>query len=85
MDTVDAFSTVQKQIRMLDLILHFHQRAQRIVKRGAPICGDPQPAGGRHDLIRMKSVRSRMMTWTSWMRSSKVIDEQMDKLETEYR
>ncbi len=37
MDAVDAFSTVQKQIRMLDLILHFHQTAQRIVKRGAPI------------------------------------------------
>ena len=48
MDAVDAYSTVQKQIRMLDLILHFHERAQRIVKRGAPISVHPQPAGGRH-------------------------------------
>jgi V/A-type H+-transporting ATPase subunit A len=40
LDAVDAFSTVHKQIRMLGLILHFHQRAQRVIKRGAPI-GDP--------------------------------------------
>ncbi len=32
-----CLSTVQKQIRMLDLILHFHERALRIVKHGAPI------------------------------------------------
>src|SRR5512133_204863 len=54
MDTVDAFSTIQKQIRMLDLILHFHERAQRVIKRGAHI-------GVIHDLpvvnemIRMKT------------------------------
>ena len=54
-DAVDSFSTVEKQIRMLDLILHFHQRAQRIIKRGAVV-------SVIHDLpvvntlIRMKSV-----------------------------
>ncbi len=37
MDSVDAYSPVEKQIRMLDLILYFHNRALQIVKRGAPI------------------------------------------------
>ena len=55
MDDIDAYSTVQKQIRMLDLILYFHDRAQRIIKHGAPIAVI-------HDLpvvntlIRMKSL-----------------------------
>ena len=40
-DKVDAYSTVQKQIRMLGLILYFHERALRIIKRGAPIIGHP--------------------------------------------
>src|SRR5512135_2519320 len=33
-DPVDAFSTVEKQIRMLDLILYFHERAHRIIRHG---------------------------------------------------
>ena len=36
-DDVDMYSTVQKQIRMLNLILHFHQRAQEVIKLGVPI------------------------------------------------
>ena len=37
LDDVDAYSTVEKQIRMLELILYFHTRAQSIIKHGAPI------------------------------------------------
>src|SRR5512133_2195472 len=54
MDDVDAFSTTQKQIRMLDLILYFHQRAQRVIKRGAPISSIHElPVV--NELIRMKT------------------------------
>ncbi|MFH1027713.1 MAG: V-type ATP synthase subunit A, partial [Pseudomonadota bacterium] len=83
MDAVDAFSTVQKQIRMLDLILHFHERGLKVVKRGAPIAVI-------HDLpvvdmlIRMKtSVPNDQLEKLDDVR--KAIDEQMSKLDTEYR
>lgn len=37
MDTIDAYSTVQKQIGMLALMLYFHDRAHDIIKMGATI------------------------------------------------
>jgi V/A-type H+-transporting ATPase subunit A len=83
LDDVDAYSTVQKQIRLLDLILHFHQRAQRIIKAGALI-------DVIHDLpvvntlIRLKTL----VTNDDLSRLDKVhheIDTQMDQLETEYQ
>ena len=37
LDDVDAYSTLQKQIRMLDLFLHFHHLATAIIKHGATI------------------------------------------------
>ncbi len=36
-DPVDAYSPVEKQIRMLELVLYFHERGMHIIKRGAPI------------------------------------------------
>ncbi|MEW6240854.1 MAG: V-type ATP synthase subunit A [Chloroflexota bacterium] len=83
MDKVDAYSTVQKQIRMLGLILHFHQRALRIVKHGAPISlihNLPivdtlirmKTAVGNEELAKMDDIQS-------------AIDEQMSQLDTEYR
>ncbi len=82
MDDVDAFSTVQKQIQMLSLILHFHHRAQSIIKRGAPI-------SMIHNLpivitlIRMKSVvPNDQLEKLDGIRQD--IDRQMDKLESEY-
>jgi V/A-type H+-transporting ATPase subunit A len=83
MDTVDAFSTVQKQIRMLDLILHFHQKAQRIIKRGAPISVIHNlPVVG--ELIRMKTqVPNEELDRLEEICNR--IDEQMGQLETEYK
>ena len=83
MDAVDAYSTVQKQIRMLELILHFHERALRIVKHGAPISvihGLPVV----DTLIRMKTLvpnedLGKMDDF------EKDIDDQMSKLDAEYR
>jgi V/A-type H+-transporting ATPase subunit A len=83
MDTVDAFSTVQKQIRMLGLILHFHERALRIVKHGAPIAVIHKlPAVDT--LIRMKTlVPNDELTKMDDIEKS--IDEQMDQLDGEYK
>ncbi len=81
-DPVDSFSTVQKQIRMLGLILYFHGRAQRIIKRGAPI-------GLIHDLpvvntlIRMKTAVSNDELG-KFDDIQKDIDAQIEKLEADY-
>jgi V/A-type H+/Na+-transporting ATPase subunit A len=83
MDDVDAFSTVQKQIRMLELILHFHERALRVVKHGAPISvihGLPIV----DTLIRMKTLVPNDQL-DKMGELEKQIDEQMTKLDTEYR
>ncbi len=83
MDNVDAYSSVQKQIRMLDLILHFHERALRIVQHGAPI-------SVIHNLpivdtlIRMKTaVPNEELEKLDGIQ--KEIDEQMSRLDSEYR
>jgi V/A-type H+-transporting ATPase subunit A len=79
LDDVDAYSTIQKQIRFLDLILHFHQRAQRLINAGALIIAI-------HDLpvvnalVRMKTlVTNDDLSRLDDIRRD--IDEQMDQLE----
>ncbi len=37
LDAVDAYATIEKQIRMLRAILHFHDRAVHIIAKGCPI------------------------------------------------
>lgn len=37
MDEVDTYSTIEKQVRMLVLILAFHDRSSRLISRGCPI------------------------------------------------
>ncbi|MEJ2148151.1 MAG: V-type ATP synthase subunit A, partial [Chloroflexota bacterium] len=83
LDEVDAYSTIQKQIQILSVILHFHQRAQRIIKAGAPITAI-------HDLpvvttvIRMKSlVTNEELSKLDDIQHE--VDEQMDQLETKYQ
>ena len=83
LDEVDTYSPVQKQIRMLDLILHFHQRAQRIIKRGALIVMI-------HDLpVVNKLMRMKTLVANDQLEKlddiRKELDEQMDRLEAEYR
>ena len=82
LDDVDAYSDIHKQIKMLNLILHFHSRAQRIIKRGAPIAVIHRMAVV-DSLIRMKSqVKNDDLADLDII--AKAIDEQMDQLETEY-
>ena len=81
-DEVDAYSPVEKQIRMLGLILNFHRHAQRIIKQGALI-------SAIHDLpvvntlIRMKTqVGNEELS--KFDDIQKEIDQQMETLEAEY-
>jgi len=83
MDTVDAYSSLEKQIRMLELVLHFHERGLNIIKRGAPI-------SVIHDLpvvdvlIRMKSaVPNEELEKLDEIQ--KQIDTEMSQLDVEYR
>ncbi|MBN2116022.1 MAG: V-type ATP synthase subunit A [Anaerolineales bacterium] len=83
MDTVDAYSSVEKQIKMLDLILHFHERALRVVKRRAPV-SVIHNLPVVDTLIRMKSaVSNEEQEKLDEIR--KQIDEQMSQLDSEYR
>jgi V/A-type H+/Na+-transporting ATPase subunit A len=82
-DPVDAYSPIEKQIRMLELVLLFHERGMSIIKRGAPI-------SLIHDLpvvdmlIRMKSnVPNEELN--KFDDVEKAIDEQMSQLDAEYR
>ena len=82
-DPVDAYSPIEKQIRMLELVLYFHERGMNIIKRGAPI-------NLIHDLpvvdqiIRMKSnVPNDDLS--KFDDIEKAIDEQMSQLDAEYR
>src|SRR5688500_773732 len=82
-DPVDAFSAVEKQIRMLELVLYFHELGMNVIKRGAPI-------SLIHDLpvvdtlIRMKStVPNEELNKLDDIR--KQVDEQMGQLDAEYR
>jgi V/A-type H+-transporting ATPase subunit A len=83
LERVDMYSSVEKQIRMLELILHFHERAQALIKRGALIVVI-------HDLpvvntlVRMKTLVSNdQLEKLDEIREE--MDEQLDKLESEYQ
>lgn len=81
-DEVDSYSPVEKQIRMLGLILNFHQQAQRIIKMGALISSIHElPVVDT--LIRMKnSVGNEDLSKLDDIQND--INEQMQKLEAEY-
>ena len=83
LDEVDTYTPLEKQVRMLDLMLHFHERAQPIIQRGAPIILI-------HDLpivsslIRMKTlVANDHLEELDAIREE--LDKQMDDLEGEYK
>jgi V/A-type H+-transporting ATPase subunit A len=81
-DQVDAYSDIQKQIRMLELILHFHQKAQRIIRLGAPI-SVIHNLPVVYTIIRMKAeVPNDQVNRLDDIQNE--IDAQMEKLEAEY-
>jgi V/A-type H+-transporting ATPase subunit A len=83
LDEVDTYATAEKQIRMLELILHFHERAGTIIKRGCPIVLIQElpviitlkrigPTVRNDELEKLGQVKGDM-------------DQQMDRLEKDYR
>ena len=83
MDNIDAYSDIHKQIAMMNLMLHFHERAERIIKRGANI-GTIHALPIVNVLIRMKEqIPNNELEKLDDIR--KTLDEQMDQLEAEYR
>ncbi|GJQ35800.1 MAG: V-type ATP synthase subunit A [Anaerolineales bacterium] len=82
-ESVDAFSSVEKQIRMLELVLYFHERGMAIVRRGAPI-------NLIHDLPVVDTIiRAKSTVTNEEMHKfddiQKQIDQQMGQLDAEYR
>jgi len=82
LDEVDSYATIEKQMRMLRVILHFHERAARIIAKGCPIVVI-------HDLpivntlIRIKTtVPNEQVEQIDeiW----KALDEQMSQVEKDY-
>ncbi len=82
LDPVDTYSVPGKQIRMLELILHFHERALSLVNHGAVIQAIQQlPI--LNTLVRMKSnVPNDNLEDLDEVRNQ--LDHQMDELEKIY-
>jgi V/A-type H+-transporting ATPase subunit A len=82
LDEVDSYATVGKQMRMLQVILHFHDRATRVIAKGCPIVVVHDiPVVNR--LVRMKtSVPNDQVELIDdiW----KALDEQIGELERTY-
>jgi V/A-type H+-transporting ATPase subunit A len=82
-DEIDMYSTVQKQIAMLNLILHFHERAQQVIKIGVPVAMIHNlPAV--NSMIRMKTLVPNE-DLAKFDEFQKEIDDQLQKLEVENR
>ena len=82
-DSVDAYCSVEKQIRLLELVLHFHERGMNIIRRGAPI-------SVVHDLPVVDTIiRAKSSVTNDELGKldeiQKQIDEQMSQLDAEYR
>lgn len=82
LDKVDTYAIPQKQIRMIDLILHFHSRALAIVKRGAVI-KSIQELPVMNSLLRMKNtIPNEELSKLDDLRTQ--LDQQMDQMESLY-
>lgn len=83
MDKVDAYSTIQKQMGMLGLMLYFHSRAYKIIKAGATI-SVIHNLPVVNTMIRMKTeVPNEDLEQLNEIH--KAIDEQMTQLEADYK
>jgi V/A-type H+-transporting ATPase subunit A len=83
LDDVDAYASIEKQIEMLELIIHFHQRAKRIIKKGVlSVTLHELPIV--NSLLRMKTtIPNDQVKKFGTLR--KELDDQMDKLEAEHK
>lgn len=83
LDEVDTYATAEKQVRMLELILYFHERASTLIKRGCPMVLI-QELPMITTLKRVKyTVRNDELEELEQVR--KDIDQQVDRLERDYQ
>jgi V/A-type H+-transporting ATPase subunit A len=83
LDEVDAYASIEKQIRMLEVILHFHDRATRIIAKGCPIVVI-RGQSSVNALVRMKTaISNEQLAKIDEVR--KQLDEQMDEVERLYQ
>jgi V/A-type H+-transporting ATPase subunit A len=82
LDPVDSYAPVEKQMRMLEIILYFHERAGRVIAKGCPIV-IVHELPVVNTLVRMKtSVPGDQLEHVGEIRQA--LDEQMDELERTY-
>jgi V/A-type H+-transporting ATPase subunit A len=80
---VDAYASIEKQIRMLEVVLHFHDRAARIIAKGCPIIVIRDQSIVT-SLVRIKtSISNEEIAKIDDVR--KQLDEQMDEVERLYK
>jgi V/A-type H+-transporting ATPase subunit A len=83
LDAVDSYAPIGKQIHMLEITLHFHDRAARIIAKGCPIVViRDQPIV--NTLMRMKTSIPDEGT-EKFDEIRKHLDEQMDEVERLYK
>ncbi len=82
LDEVDTYSTIEKQMRMLRIILDFQTRAARVIAKGCPIfVVRSLPVVQR--IVRMKSsVTNQQVEQIDEIQQA--LDEQMHQLEMDY-
>lgn len=82
LDEVDAYAAMEKQIRMLQVILHFRDRAQHIISKGCPILV-LRDLPVVNTLLRMKqNVPNDEVERIDDIKQA--INEQMDEVEEDY-
>jgi V/A-type H+-transporting ATPase subunit A len=82
LDNVDAYSTIDKQVHLLQVIYHFHSRAARVIAKGCPIFvihGLPAV----NAMVRAKAnVPNDQVEQIDEIQ--RALDEQMDQVEKDY-
>ena len=82
LDPVDSYAAIEKQMRMLQVILHFHERARRLIGKGCPIVVI-RGLSVVEEIVRMKaSVTNEEIERIDEIRQT--LDEQIDELERDY-
>jgi V/A-type H+-transporting ATPase subunit A len=82
LDEIDTYATAEKQIKILELILHFHERAGALIKRGCPVVL-LQQLPVLPNLIRIKStVPNDQLEKIDQVMEE--LDQQIDQIEKDY-
>jgi len=82
-DPVDTYCPREKQLAMLEIVLHFHERAKALIQAGCPMIR-LQGLGAIEEMLRMKSeVPNDRLDLLDAVRSR--LDEEMTRLEKDYR